>query len=186
MSDQPLNGIRDNEPLPHHQALPDSMIRGRRGWRRLLLLINNRWACPLLGRMAILGVALPFLCNSRAHPTPPPTACTWQQTSSPMPSAYQRLSLKKLIEKVRKIRDGLKNEWTWISQQQGKVCNWRAISVGSRPPQNAWKVSRVTKSFHFLCSKGISKTCLMKPSYSSLIYGRAWARNEKVLDTKQK
>ena len=36
----------------------------------------------------------------------------------------------------------------------------QAIGVGSGPPQNVWRVSRVTKSFHFLCSKGIAQTCL--------------------------
>ena len=55
------------------------------------------------------------------------------------------------------------------------VVKWRshrATGVSFRPPQKAWKVSKVTKSFHFLSSKGIAQTFLRKSSYLSVIFGR--------------
>ena len=62
-----------------------------------------------------------------------------------------------------------------------EVCSRRAIGVGSGPPQ---KVLRVTKSFHFLSSKGITQTFLRK--FSQLSKDRLQLKNKKDLSVRYK
>lgn len=57
VGDQPLDKVGDNGSRSLHQALPNSMTRGRRGRRRLLLFFfSSRWARCLLRWMVILGI----------------------------------------------------------------------------------------------------------------------------------
>ena len=151
-----------------------------------LLLTPNKWACRLLGWMVVLRIVFSLRGNfeGRLGANAPPTACMQQPTSSPSPSACLHPSMKEVMERIRKETGKLKGADQKINGHKNlhwreKACNRRAISVDSRPPQNVWRVSRVTKSFHFLCSMGIAQTCLRKLSCSTLICGWTWAENEK-------
>ena len=121
---------------------------------------------------------------------PPPAAYVQQPTSSPSPFACLNPSLKEVTEIISKKMDGLKEANQNVDKcrnlcWQEKACNRRTMGVNSGPPQNAWRVSRVTKSFHFLCSKGIAQTRLRNFSCLSIIYRRTWAEKQKgrKLDT---
>ena len=52
-------------------------------------------------------------------------------------------------------------------QRYEEACSRWAIGVDFGPLQKAWRVSKVTKSFHFLSSKGITLTFLRKFSHLS-------------------
>ena len=128
----------------------------------------------------LLGATLKAALGANA----PPTACMQQPTSSPSPSTCLHPSMKEVTERIRKETGKLKGADQKINGHKNlnwreKACNRWAIGDDSRPPQNVWRVSRVTNSFHFLCSKGIAQTCLRKLSCSTLICERTWAENEK-------
>lgn len=65
------------------------------------------------------------------------------------------------------------------------MCSGQATGVGSGPPQKAWRLSSVTKSFHFLSSKGMAQTLLRKFSCSSVISSRSKIEKQEkqALDT---
>ena len=73
----------------------------------------------------------------------------------------------------------------WDLQRREEACSLQAMGVSSGPLQNAWRVSRVTKSFHFCCSKGISQTFLRKFSYSSVILGWTCAGKKRKKEKKR-
>lgn len=115
MSDHPLDGARDDEALPHHQTFSSPMTKDRGG---LLLLIPNRWACPLLGWTVVLGVALSLWGNFRSHLEGHVDAspCYLHAAVDFLTIALCLLAsiffLKRVTERVRKVTDELKGERT--------------------------------------------------------------------------
>lgn len=76
MSDQPKDGVKDDEPLTHHQTFPSSMTVRRR--RKLQLMVSNGWASPLLRQMVALTVFAIFFLFKVALVAPfgvDPEAC---------------------------------------------------------------------------------------------------------------
>ena len=133
-----------------------------------------------------LSLALGFLLSVVLGPTlgADPNACSYcirAATSFLTKGLYLPMSISKKALRwvmrtggVKTEVDGQMNLWWWE-----EACNRRVMGVVFGPPQNAWRVSRVTKSFHFLSSRGIVQTLLRKVSCSLVILGWTWAKSQK-------
>lgn len=157
----------------------------RRG-RRFMLLISCGRSSPLLGWTVILSFTFPFIDRLEDHLGGRRRCLPLLLTSSGR-FPYQRplptyVHLWKMTEWIREWTDKERVNRSTDGQEglrhHEATCSRRATGVGLGPPQKAWRVSRVTKSFHFLSSNRITQTFLRIFSCSSFISRQTEAKKQ--------